>query len=96
MDPFAVLSAAIVFILALAATRTMSVASLAGSMGLTLAFIVLASAGFTPAAYVVYGVVATALIWWRHRSNIQRLLAGTEPKLGQRATPPVVGESPPA
>jgi glycerol-3-phosphate acyltransferase PlsY len=93
MDPFAVLSAAIVFLLALAVTRIMSVASLAGSVALSVAFLVLAAAGFTPAAYVVYSVVATALIWWRHRANIQRLISGSEPKLGQRATPAVT-ESP--
>jgi glycerol-3-phosphate acyltransferase PlsY len=28
--------------------------------------------------------VAATLIWHRHRENIQRLLAGTEPTLGQR------------
>ena len=29
-------------------------------------------------------VVLTLLIFWRHRSNIARLRAGTEPKIGQR------------
>lgn len=28
------------------------------------------------------GVILTALIFWRHRSNITRLRAGTEPKIG--------------
>ena len=26
----------------------------------------------------------TALVFWRHRENIARLLAGTEPKIGQK------------
>ena len=30
----------------------------------------------------VMGVILTALIFWRHRSNITRLRAGTEPKIG--------------
>ncbi|HNT35862.1 MAG TPA: hypothetical protein PKH07_12805, partial [bacterium] len=29
-------------------------------------------------------VLASFLVLWRHRSNIQRLRAGTEPKAGQR------------
>lgn len=30
----------------------------------------------------VMGVILTTLIFWRHRSNITRLRAGTEPKIG--------------
>jgi glycerol-3-phosphate acyltransferase PlsY len=26
----------------------------------------------------------TALIWWRHRANIKRIIDGTEPKIGQK------------
>ncbi|MGL5446215.1 MAG: glycerol-3-phosphate 1-O-acyltransferase PlsY [Rhabdaerophilum sp.] len=29
-------------------------------------------------------VLMTALLWWKHRENIQRLLAGTEGKIGQK------------
>jgi glycerol-3-phosphate acyltransferase PlsY len=28
-------------------------------------------------------LVVSALIWWRHAANIRRLLAGTEPRIGQ-------------
>lgn len=31
------------------------------------------------------GIVMTALLVWRHRGNIQRLLAGSEPRIGARA-----------
>jgi glycerol-3-phosphate acyltransferase PlsY len=37
-----------------------------------------------PAAYILYALLAAALIWYRHRENIERLLAGTEPTIGQR------------
>jgi acyl phosphate:glycerol-3-phosphate acyltransferase len=37
-----------------------------------------------PAPYVLYALVAAALIWYRHRENIERLLAGTEPTISQR------------
>jgi glycerol-3-phosphate acyltransferase PlsY len=32
--------------------------------------------------YLALALLTTVLVVWRHRSNIQRLLAGTEPKLG--------------
>lgn len=31
------------------------------------------------------GVVLTVLIFWRHRANIARIKAGTEPKIGQKS-----------
>ncbi|CAK6697615.1 glycerol-3-phosphate 1-O-acyltransferase PlsY [Synechococcus sp. CCY9201] len=33
--------------------------------------------------YLALAVITTLLVVWRHRSNIRRLLAGTEPRLGQ-------------
>lgn len=30
------------------------------------------------------GIALTLLVFWRHRGNIQRLRAGTEPKIGQK------------
>ena len=36
-------------------------------------------------AYVVVSLVASLMVLWRHRSNIERLIAGTEPKIGQKA-----------
>lgn len=30
------------------------------------------------------GMILTVLVFWRHRANIQRLRAGTEPKIGQK------------
>ena len=34
-------------------------------------------------AYVL-GILVTLLVFWRHRENIQRLRAGTEPKIGKK------------
>jgi glycerol-3-phosphate acyltransferase PlsY len=36
-------------------------------------------------AYLALSLVTAVLVIWRHRSNIQRLLAGTEPRIGQKA-----------
>jgi len=37
--------------------------------------------------YIITGVLAL-LIFWRHRANIQRILAGTEPKIGKKKAAP--------
>ncbi|HEY5791214.1 MAG TPA: glycerol-3-phosphate acyltransferase, partial [Gammaproteobacteria bacterium] len=36
-------------------------------------------------APVLACVVMTALLFWRHRGNIGRLRAGTEPRIGAKA-----------
>ena len=38
---------------------------------------------FTDTSIGVYA--RTGVVLWRHRSNIERLIAGTEPKIGQKA-----------
>jgi glycerol-3-phosphate acyltransferase PlsY len=47
------------------------------------AFLGLALAGIVPYAFAIFGGIASALVLFRHRENIQRLVAGTEPKIGQ-------------
>ena len=34
--------------------------------------------------YLALALLTSTLVIWRHRSNLNRLLAGTEPKLGQK------------
>ncbi|HSH68780.1 MAG TPA: glycerol-3-phosphate 1-O-acyltransferase PlsY [Deferrisomatales bacterium] len=61
--------------------RVVSLASLcaAGVLPLLLAFL------GAPLAYVVLGVVVGGLSVWKHESNIERLLDGTESRLGRAA-----------
>ncbi|MEO0864904.1 MAG: glycerol-3-phosphate 1-O-acyltransferase PlsY [Pseudomonadota bacterium] len=33
---------------------------------------------------LILGVILTLLIYWRHRENIRRIKAGTEPRIGQK------------
>jgi glycerol-3-phosphate acyltransferase PlsY len=43
-------------------------------------------------------IVTTALavlIFWRHRANISRIIAGTEPKIGARKSAPDNAQAPP-
>jgi acyl phosphate:glycerol-3-phosphate acyltransferase len=60
--------------------RQVSVGSLAAATSLPLAALLWGAS----AAYVLYALLAAVLIWYRHRENIERLLAGTEPRIGQR------------
>ncbi len=54
-----------------------------GSLGACLAAVGLAVGLGVPPAYQMYVLLATLYIFWCHRSNIHRLLQGTEPRLGQ-------------
>lgn len=42
--------------------------------------------GLTPGPYLIYGLLGGGVIIWQHRDNIQRLLQGTERRLGHPAT----------
>jgi glycerol-3-phosphate acyltransferase PlsY len=65
-------------------TRTVSIGSILAAVMLPVA-----TAFFYPGEWIYLGLAALAgfLATWRHRSNIRRLLAGTEPRLGQKAQP---------
>ncbi len=78
----------------LASTRIMSIMSVVGTAIAALAVIALAVVGVEPREYAVYAVVAAALIVVQHRDNIERLRAGTEPRIGtpgRLRTPPARG-----
>jgi len=44
---------------------------------------VLSALGMQPWAYAVYAIAAAALIIVLHWGNIQRIIAGTEPRFGK-------------
>ncbi len=92
MNPIAAAALIPVGIGLVAVTRTMSLMSVGTAPVLAAVFIALAAADVHPWAYAVYAIAAAALLVVEHRENIRRLLAGTEPKLGQggerRAAPP--------
>lgn len=62
-------------------TRYISLGSLAAAVLFPI-FLIISHA---PLTYVLAGVLISAFAIYRHRSNIQRLLAGTEHKIGQKA-----------
>jgi glycerol-3-phosphate acyltransferase PlsY len=69
-----------IFAAILGLTRIVSLSSMAGAIAVALLMIVTQQ----PLAYQVFAVVAGGYVIWRHRANIQRLLAGVEPQIGQK------------
>ncbi|MGD9979361.1 MAG: glycerol-3-phosphate 1-O-acyltransferase PlsY [Hyphomonadaceae bacterium] len=45
---------------------------------------------------IIFSLVLAALIFWRHRANIERLLAGTEPRIGDKKGAATAEETAPA
>lgn len=65
-----------------AITRYSSLASMLGSAAVPL----MMYARGDPLPYVWYGIIALALVLWRHEPNIRRLIAGDELKIGTKKT----------
>ena len=81
LAPWAVLVALLVFLLLVFGTRYVSVGSITAAVALPLTVWVM-----TPHDFFL-GIVTTALgalAIYKHKSNIQRLLAGTENRLGKK------------
>jgi glycerol-3-phosphate acyltransferase PlsY len=69
-----------VFLAVFSLSRYVSLASVLAAISLPL----LMAAGTSSNANLMVALVAMLLVIWRHRSNIQRLINGTEPKLNQK------------
>ena len=80
LTPFATAIAASVFVMTVWVTRYVSL----GSVLSTAALPALAWVSDAPMPVVIGGVIAAILIIERHKSNLSRLQAGTERRLGQR------------
>ncbi len=74
LSPAAVLGALIVFLLAVGITRYISLGSVLAAMSAPLLILMLNQ----PQPIFVATLFIAALVIWRHRSNIRRLLDGTE------------------
>ena len=70
-----------IFLTTLSVFRIVSLSSVVAAISLPL----LMAAGTDGTAKLVVALVAMALVVWRHRSNLQRIKSGTEPRLGQKA-----------
>jgi len=67
------------FLTVLSISRIVSLSSITAAVALPLLMLAVAA----PPPILALGVLTSALVVWRHRSNLTRLLAGTEPRLGQ-------------
>lgn len=78
------LSTLLVFGVMLALSRIVSLSSIAGAVGVSVFMLVL----HQPLPYQLFALAGGLYVILRHRSNIERLLAGTEPRLGQLPSEP--------
>ncbi|MBI4497012.1 MAG: glycerol-3-phosphate 1-O-acyltransferase PlsY [Chloroflexi bacterium] len=88
MEPRAAIVTAVVGIVVVVVSRYVSLGSLAGTIAGALALTWLVLSGVRAPTYLTYAVVAALMVIFQHRDNIQRLLAGTERRLGERSSPP--------
>jgi glycerol-3-phosphate acyltransferase PlsY len=70
-----------VFALSIAITRIVSISSIAGAIAVTIWMVVFNQ----PLPYIIFALLGGIYVIVRHQGNIQRLIAGTEPKLGEKA-----------
>ncbi len=74
-----------IFLTALSATRIVSFSSICAASSLPLLMFLSFRKEEFSIAYLFVSSVAMLLVLWRHRANIQRLLSGKEPKIGQKS-----------
>ena len=68
------------FLLTLWLFRIVSLSSVLAALSLPLLMIRFSGIG----SYILIALVAMGLVLWRHRSNLSRILEGSEPKIGQK------------
>jgi len=83
--PIAALFGGAILILTALWTKYMSLGSILGSLGIWCLLALLTVVYDFPPIYLVYALVAAALIIYQHRDNISRLQTGTELKLGDKS-----------
>jgi len=76
-----------VFLIPVLLTRYMSLGNVTAALTAPVVLLIGAVLGFSPWAYFFFGTVGCVLILVNHSDNIQRILAGTERKIGEKVTP---------
>ena len=85
LSPIAGLVATVIGTFLVATTRYVSLGSImAASLG-SITLIILSAIGYVPIEYMWFGIIGGSLVVFNHRDNIQRLINGTERKMGQAA-----------
>jgi glycerol-3-phosphate acyltransferase PlsY len=86
LAPWVLLIALLVFLIAVASSRYISVGSIAGAVAVVVAVWVMMPQNLF---LCIVTTALGALAIYKHKSNIQRLMAGTENRFGQKKTPEV-------
>jgi glycerol-3-phosphate acyltransferase PlsY len=86
LAPWAFACALAVFAIVFALKKIVSLASLSAVVTLPIAVYYMARLGLQPASNDLFyaSLVVMLVVLWKHRGNIKRLAAGTEPKLARR------------
>ena len=80
----AALALVVLLLAIIALTRYASIGSLVVVTAMPIILLILAGMGLLAGTYVVYGLLAWAIVVYSHRPNIRRLIAGTERRLGDK------------
>jgi glycerol-3-phosphate acyltransferase PlsY len=78
--PKVMLISVVVFVVVVAVSRYVSL----GSVLAALTVLVMVFAFQEPTAYILFALIAVSMVVFRHRSNLKRILNGTEAKFGQK------------
>jgi acyl phosphate:glycerol-3-phosphate acyltransferase len=79
MNPLVALGTLASFGMILGISRIVSLSSICGAIAVNILMLVM----HQPVAFSVFAAVAGGYVILRHKTNIQRLIAGNEPKIGQ-------------
>ena len=80
LNPLVALGTFASFLLMLAISKIVSLSSLTGVLAVNILMIVL----HQPLPYILFALLAGIYVVVRHKTNITRLLQGTEPRIGQK------------
>ena len=80
VNPWLALGTLATFVMTIAISRIVSLSSITGAIAVILLAVVLQ----LPLPYIIFSALAGGYVIIRHRANIGRILAGEEPKVGQR------------
>jgi glycerol-3-phosphate acyltransferase PlsY len=85
VTPISALAIFVVWLVVFKVTRYVSLASIVAATALPVVVGVLVAMKQTQGTVLFYfSIVMTALVVWRHRSNISRLMNGTEPRFARK------------
>jgi glycerol-3-phosphate acyltransferase PlsY len=85
LTPVATLIVVAIWIIVFWLTRYVSLASVVATVALPIVILMIRSADENSSKFLVYSSVGVAaLVIWRHRSNLSRLIRGTEPRFTRK------------